>query len=104
MTQQETIKLLQSAAADTVSSEEVHKKVFHPRPRSATVRVQKEGDTFVVEAPELERIVAGVDLNSPEVLRQLKGQLARAGVNKALEKVGVKPGDTVRCGQLEWRW
>jgi hypothetical protein len=26
------------------------------------------------------------------------------GVSRALEKAGVKPGDRVRCGSLEWDW
>ena len=64
----------------------------------------KEGDAFVVAAPELERIVARVDMTSPEVRRQFNGQLARLGVNKALERAGVKPGDKVRCGNFEWEW
>ena len=32
------------------------------------------------------------------------GLLQRLGVSKALEKAGVKPGDRVRCGNLEWEW
>ena len=35
---------------------------------------------------------------------QLNRQLARMGIKKALEKAGVKPGDKVRCGNLEWEW
>ena len=41
---------------------------------------------------------------SPDVRRQLKRQLARLGVSKSLEKAGIKPGDRVRCGDLEWEW
>ena len=26
------------------------------------------------------------------------------GLKKALEKAGVKPGDRIRCGNLEWEW
>ncbi|MCK5433837.1 MAG: Obg family GTPase CgtA, partial [Dehalococcoidales bacterium] len=66
--------------------------------------VHKEGDTFVVVAPELERIVARTDMTSPGVHRQLKRQLARLEVVRALEKAGIKPGDRVRCGNLEWEW
>ncbi|GAH87405.1 unnamed protein product, partial [marine sediment metagenome] len=39
-----------------------------------------------------------------EVRWQLKRQLARLGVSKALERAGIKPGDRVRCGNLEWDW
>jgi Obg family GTPase CgtA-like protein len=55
-------------------------------------------------APELERIIAGANMTSPGVHRQLKRQLARLEVVRALEKAGVKPGDRVHCGNLEWEW
>ena len=79
-------------------------KVFHPRPIGAGVRVRKEGDTFVVLDPELERIIAGTDPGELAVLGQLQRQLTRLGVSKALEKAGVKPGDRIRCGDFEWEW
>ena len=66
--------------------------------------MHKEGDTFVVVAPELERIVARTGITSPGVRWQLEKQLQRLGASKALEKAGVKPGDRVRCGNLEWEW
>jgi len=84
--------------------EKVTKKVFRPRPRDTGTSVHKEGDTFIVAAPELERIVARTGVTNPEVRWQIKRQLIRLGVNKALEKAGVKPGDKVRCGTLEWEW
>jgi len=80
------------------------RKVFHPQPVVAGPSVHKEGDTFVVVAPELERIVARTDVSSPEIRRQIRRQFTRLGVSKALEKAGVKPGDKVRCGNLEWEW
>ena len=84
--------------------EKIARKVFHPQPRVAGPSVHKEGDTFVVVAPELERIVARTDVSSPEVRWQIRRQFTRLGVSKALEKAGVKPGDKVRCGNLEWEW
>ncbi|MBI4186671.1 MAG: GTPase ObgE [Chloroflexi bacterium] len=79
-------------------------KVFHPQPRRAGVTIHKEGDVFVVVAPEMERLVAGADLTSGEVRRQLAARFARMGGHKALEKAGAKPGDRVRCGNFEWEW
>ena len=79
-------------------------KVFHPRPTGTGARVRREGDTFVVLEPELERIIAGTDPGELAVLGQLKRQLTRLGVSKALERAGVKPGDRIRCGDFEWEW
>ena len=79
-------------------------KVFKPKPRVAGVSIQREDDVFVVLAPELERIVSGTDITNLEARRQLLGQLTKPRVSRALVKAGVKTGDKVRCGSLEWRW
>ncbi|MBA7683122.1 GTPase Obg [subsurface metagenome] len=82
----------------------VPRKIFRPQPKRIAISVHKEGDAFIVVAPELERIVARVDVADAEVRGQLKKRLNRLGVSKALEKAGVKPGDRIRCGALEWEW
>ncbi|MFC1972095.1 DUF1967 domain-containing protein [Chloroflexota bacterium] len=94
---------LQSLKASAEIPQSVPKKVFRPKPVDARSGVHKEGDTFVVVAPELERLVAGSDTGSTEVRGQLRQRVTRIA-GKALEKAGVKPGDKVRCGDLEWEW
>ncbi len=96
----ETMKLLQSVTAEAGARKKIPMKVFRPQPRGVGPSVHKEGDTFVVVAPELERIFTRTDITSLGV----RGQLRRLGVSKALERAGVKPGDRVRCGNLEWEW
>ena len=100
----ETMKVLQSVTVEGEAREKTPTKVFRPQPKGVGFRVYKEGDTFVVVAPELERIVTRTDVASPGTHWQLKRQLARLGVSKALERTGIKPGDRVRCGNLEWDW
>jgi len=100
----EAMKMLGQVADEVAMGKKVLMKVFRPQPRSFGVSVHKEGDVFVVAAPELERIVARVDMTSSEVRRQLSRQLARLGVSKALERAGVTMGDKVRCGNFEWEW
>jgi GTP-binding protein len=80
------------------------KVVFRPKPRGVSISVHQEGETFIVTSPELERIVARVDMTEPTVRWQIRGQLARMGITKALEKAGIKPGHKVRCGEYEWEW
>jgi len=84
--------------------EKAHRKVFRPQPKGEGVSVHKEGDVFVVVAPELERIIARVDMSSPGMRWELERQLARLGVNRALKKAGAKRGDKVRCGEMEWEY
>jgi len=100
----EAMRMLNRVMAEVEASKKIPRTVFRPQPKDAGIGVSKEGDDFVVVAPELERIVARVDMTNPEVRRQLQRQLARLGVSKALEKAGVKPGDKVRCGNFEWEW
>ena len=100
----EAAKMLNQVAAKEKTGRRVPKAVFRPQPKDVGVSVHKEGDIFVLVAPELERIIARVDMANPEVRRQLQRQLGKLGVGKALEKAGVKPGDKVRCGNSEWEW
>jgi len=100
----ETMKMLSQASVEGVTREKITKKVFHPQPRVSGAGVHREGNTFVVVVPELERIVARIDMSRPEVYSQIKRQLDRLGVSQALRQAGVKPGDRVRCGGLEWDW
>ena len=99
----ETMKML-NRVAEKETGREVPRKVFRPAPKVSRTSVRKEGDTFVVVVPGLERIVAGEGVPSAELRGLFKRQLARLGVSKTLEKAGIKPGDKVRCGTLEWEW
>jgi Obg family GTPase CgtA-like protein len=68
------------------------------------VSITKDGDVFVVSEPELERIVSRVNVNEPEIQGQIRGQLTRLHIDKALENAGIKRGDIIRCGESEWEW
>jgi GTP-binding protein len=83
---------------------EAPRKVFRPQPRGRGTRVIREGETFVIQAPEMERIVAAKGADESELRAQLLHQLSRAGIVRELEKAGIKPGDRVRCGIVEWVW
>lgn len=75
------------------------------RPGEVTgVHVYKEGEHFRVIAPDIERVLARVDIGEPEVYRQVCGLLERRGVNRALSRAGAKPGDAVIIGGTRWPW
>ena len=100
-----TLKMLNEVTGPgQKEGENIPKKIFRPHPRGVGTSVHKEGDTIVITAPELERIVARIDMTSPGANRQLTRQFARLEVGRALERAGAKPGDRVRCGNLEWVW
>lgn len=96
--------LLEKTGKRILAGKKVPAAVFRPQPKQTEVTISKDGDTCVINSPDLERIIAGVDMTSDEVRRQLQRPMTRYGVTRALEKAGVKPGDKVRCGDYEWEW
>ncbi|HEX9897318.1 MAG TPA: GTPase ObgE [Dehalococcoidales bacterium] len=87
-----------------VSREAVEPKVFHPQPKRRVTEIGKEGNVFVINAPDIERIIMRVDMNDPTIRWQVRGYLMRKGIGRELEKAGIKGGDEVRCGNAEWEW
>ncbi len=79
------------------------KAIFRPQPRGGP-SVHKDGDVFVIDSAEIERVIARVDINDPEVMRQVRGLIDRSGVGRALVKAGMASGDKVRSGEFEWQW
>ena len=68
------------------------------------INVSREGDAFVIRAAAVERMVPSANLRDWRVMIQIWKELDRAGVVKALEEMGVKPGDTVRLGGVDLEW
>jgi len=99
----EAMKVLNAVAGEQ-KAVETPGKVFRPQPGDAGVKVKKVGKEFVLSVPEIERIIVGAGVNPAELRWQISNQLERLGVNRALEKAGVKPGDKIRCGELTWEW
>jgi len=94
---------LQSLVKATPASPEIPEKVFRPQPRDAGINVRKEGDTFVIDAPGLVRMVSGGEV-TPELLGYVRDSLSRLGYERLLRRAGVKFGDKIRCGSVEWEW
>ncbi len=68
-----------------------------------TVSQEGEGE-FRVRGKRIERLVAMSDMNSEEALYRLQIALERMGISRALERAGVKGGDTVIFGRQELVW
>jgi GTP-binding protein len=100
----DTLKILKEESAGEKVDVTPPVKVFRPQPREARVKVSKVGDEFVVHAPGLERIKGGAGVTPADLRWQLDYQFKRLGIDKALEKAGVKAGDRIRCGELTWDW
>jgi Obg family GTPase CgtA-like protein len=99
----EVMKVIRAEAAGE-SGVPPKAKVYRPQPREAPVKVNRLGDEFIVTAPGLERIKGGAGVSTADLRWELNYQFKRLGVDKALEKAGVKEGDKVRCGEFSWEW
>lgn len=105
----EGVSELMEAAMEALSKaarkeeSKISRKTFRPQPVARSA-VRREGNVFIIAVPELERIKTGDGVMDAGVRHQLRRLLVRSGVVRSLEKAGIKPGDKVRCGDLEWEW
>jgi GTP-binding protein len=64
--------------------------------------VQPEPGRFIIRGAEVERLVAMTDVDNPAALEHLHRQLSRRGVLRRLREAGVREGDQVRVGEIEF--
>ena len=84
--------------AEIKNSEEI---VIH-RPPPKGISVSREGNIFTVKGRQAERAVALNDLTNIEALEYIQITLERIGVNKALRRAGIRQGDFVQIGELQF--
>ncbi|MGE5613345.1 MAG: GTPase ObgE, partial [Bacillota bacterium] len=66
--------------------------------------VRKEGNVFIVEGNWIKRVVASTNFNVYESLQYFQRAMKAKGVNDALEKMGIKEGDTVKIYDIEFEY
>ena len=84
--------------AEITSTEEI---VIH-RPPPKGISVSREGNIFTVKGRQAERAVALNDLTNIEALEYIQVTLEKIGVNKALRRAGIRQGDYVQIGELQF--
>ena len=79
---------------------------MRPEPALADPRafaVERTGEhEFIVDAPWLERILEGSDVDDYESLQYFQRQLADAGVLQKLIELGVQEDDTICIGEFQF--
>ncbi len=79
-----------------------------PKPRvevPAGIRVREVAEgVFEVEAPQIEQAVARIKGDLFEAMPYLQPKFRRWGLEEALRSAGVRAGDTVRIGPLEFEY
>tara|TARA_Y100000817_G_scaffold143012_1_gene112097 strand:+ start:10 stop:1266 length:1257 start_codon:yes stop_codon:yes gene_type:complete len=93
--------LVKEAREDEItSSDEI---VIH-RPPPKGISVYREGSIFTVKGRQAERAVSLNDLTNIEALEYIHFTLEKIGVNKALRKAGIRQGDYVQIGKLQFEY
>ena len=85
-----------------------------PEPAGVVVhRLEAAGDGFTVEVQDgvlqvrgkrIERLVNQTNFDNEESAERFQRDLSRLGIDTALRRAGVRPGDTVRIGGTELEW
>jgi GTP-binding protein len=78
--------------------------VHRIEPASDEFTIEEEDGAFRVRGRRIERIAAQTNFEVEESAERFQRDLARLGVDDALRRAGVEPGDTVRIGATELEW
>jgi GTP-binding protein len=78
--------------------------VLRPKQRDR-IEVVQDGDEYIVLGERAEEAALKLGEGGVEALDELHERLRRMGLERALRRIGAKPGDTLRVGgvQLEWQ-
>lgn len=68
------------------------------------IKVRKEGNRFIVESEELERLIKGIDLDSQYGIKKLQEISKKYLIEEELKKHGIKDGDRVIIGGIEFKY
>ena len=66
--------------------------------------IEREGDAFRVRGKRIERLMAQTSFENEESAERFQRDLVKTGVDAALRKAGIQPGDLVRIGADELEW
>jgi GTP-binding protein len=66
--------------------------------------LEHEADGYHVRGKRIERLVAQTNFENEESAERFQRDLSRLGIDEALRRAGVRPGDTVTIGGTELEW
>lgn len=92
-----------SAMLDTLDPVEIYEADFVEEDFSEEpFEVHKEGETYVVEGPYVEKLLRHCNFEDAESMQYFQLALRRKGIIEALENAGCGEGDPVRMYELEF--
>jgi GTP-binding protein len=100
---QELQRLLAETAPSVHDGEKNDVPVLRPRARDR-IEVEQDGDIFVVRGERAEEAAYKLGEGGFEALDELQERLRRMGLERALRRVGARPGDRLKVGNVELEW
>ena len=92
-----------SSILDTLEPVEIYEADFVEEDFSEEpFEVRKEGETYVVEGPYIEKLLRHCNFEDAESMQYFQIALRRKGIIEALENAGCGEGDPVRMYELEF--
>jgi GTP-binding protein len=99
---EETFRLLQSVPREAVISGE--EPVMRRFEEEETFRIERVNGVFEVSGKRIEKLLAMTNFNTDEGLQRFQRIVEKMGLEEALRKQGIKPGDTVRISDFEFEY
>jgi GTP-binding protein len=98
-------RLLPDAAELSRPGEPAGVVVHRPEGARSSFSIDRDADDVLrVRGRQIERMVAQTDFENEESAQRFQRELGKLGIERALVRAGVKPGDTVRIGPHELEW
>ena len=94
-------QLLQETAPEPVEVPVL--QVLRPKARDRLEIVQ-DGDGYIVSGVRAESAALRLGESGEEALDELQDRLRRMGLAKAMRRVGARPGDRIKVGDVEIEW
>lgn len=94
-------EMLQQIPAMPLTIQEEELKVTKVEPQEP-FKVENEDGKWVVSGPDIERITTKFNLSTDEAMLKFLKIIRSMGVEQELRRQGIKDGDTVKIGQLEF--
>jgi GTPase len=66
--------------------------------------VERDESAFVVRGKRIERLAVQTNFDNEESAERFQRELLKSGIDAALRRAGVRPGDDVRIGSIELAW
>lgn len=79
-------------------------EVITVKPHPDHFEIERKRGTYSVSGETAVRLAVMTDMNSDEAVLRLQRRLKRMGVFAALERAGIREGNTVRIGEVEFTW